>query len=65
VFPRRSQPMGGLIEMVGPSFFNKSQGDNWPGVVWRYQHNDMMMLGATRSGTLKLKVGATGLGDAV
>lgn len=60
-FGHPSQPMPGpygamFIETIAPSFFNKSKGDGWPGVVARFMHRDDMILGATRSGTLQLTV---------
>jgi HK97 family phage prohead protease len=61
VFNKRSHPMGGLREVVEPSFFNKSQADGWPMAVARYEHNPLMLLGSTISGTLQLKVDSRGL----
>lgn len=52
---------GLIVEQVDRSFFNKSQGDGWPGVVAKYWHKDEFMLGATRSGTLQLTVDNNGL----
>jgi uncharacterized protein len=64
-FNSRSEPLNGFVETVSKSFFNKSKGDGWPGVVCRYNHNDLYVLGATRSGTLRLSVDGTGLDYAV
>lgn len=61
VFNRRSQNLGGFVEVVNPSFFNKSRADGWPGAVARYQHDDMYLLGTTRAGTLRLQIDETGL----
>lgn len=61
VFNRPSENLGGFVERVAPAFFNKSSGDNWPGVIARYNHDDAYLLGATRNGTLKLSIDATGL----
>lgn len=61
VFNRESQNLGGFVEVVMPTAFNKSRGDGWPGVVARYNHDDNMMLGRTSSGTLRLSVDDTGL----
>jgi HK97 family phage prohead protease len=44
-----------------PSFFNKSQGDGWPMVVARFEHDKLMLLGTHASGTLALKTDKTGL----
>src|ERR1700741_4421038 len=49
VFNTRSLPLGGFIEVVERGFFNKSKADNWPGVVCRYDHNNVMLLGTTAS----------------
>lgn len=61
VFNRYSQNLGGFIEQVAPSFFNRSSVEGWPGVVCRYNHQDNFLLGATRSGTLQLSIDETGL----
>ncbi len=61
VFNRFSQNLGGFVEKVDPSFFNKSRGDGWPDVLARYNHDDNMLLGTTGGGTLRLKLDETGL----
>jgi HK97 family phage prohead protease len=61
VFNKRSQNLGGFVEVVAPSFFNKSRGDGWPDVLARYNHDDNMLLGTTGGGTLRLDVDDTGL----
>jgi HK97 family phage prohead protease len=61
LFDKRSLPLGGFIEVVERSFFNKSKADNWPGVVCRYDHDNRMLLGTTASGTLRLHPDDTGL----
>jgi HK97 family phage prohead protease len=54
--------MGGpFIEQVAPSFFNASQGLNFPDVICTYNHDPNMLLGATRSQTLRLAVDHIGL----
>lgn len=60
-FERFSQNLGGFVERIAPSFFNKSRGDNWPGVVARYNHDDNMLLGTTQAGTLRLAIDDVGL----
>lgn len=60
-FERFSQNLGGFVERIAPGFFNKSRGDNWPGVVARYNHDDNMLLGTTQAGTLRLGVDDVGL----
>jgi uncharacterized protein len=61
MFNRLSENLGGFVERVAPSFFNKSRADGWPGVIARYNHDDNYLLGATRSGTLQLSIDSTGL----
>jgi HK97 family phage prohead protease len=61
VFNKVSQNLGGFVERVAPTTFNKSRGDGWPGVVARYNHDDNMLLGTSDSGTLRLFVDETGL----
>jgi phage prohead protease, HK97 family len=60
-FNRMSQNLGGFVERIDPGFFNKSRGDGWPGVVARYNHDDNMLLGTTRAGTLRLGIDDVGL----
>jgi uncharacterized protein len=60
-FNTRSQNLGGFVETINPTFFNKSKGDGWPDVMARYNHDDNMLLGTTAGGTLKLSVDSTGL----
>jgi hypothetical protein len=61
VFEKVSRNLGGFVEVVTPSFFNKSRLDGWPGVLARYNHDDNMLLGTTDAGTLRLNVDDTGL----
>lgn len=61
VFNSRSQNLGGFVEVVERSFFNKSRSDGWPDVLARYNHDDNMLLGTTGGGTLRLDVDDTGL----
>jgi len=61
MYSKRSHNLGGFQEIVESSFFNKSAADGWPGVICRYNHNDMMLLGTTASGTLKLSRDNIGL----
>lgn len=61
VFNKTSQNLGGFVERVAPTFFNKSRGDGWPDVLARYNHDDNMLLGTTGGGTLRLDVDDTGL----
>lgn len=61
VFSRLSQNLGGFVEQVAPTFFNKSRGDGWPDVLARYNHDDNMLLGTTAGRTLRLEIDDTGL----
>lgn len=61
VFNSLSRNLGGFVELVDPTAFNKSRGDGWPEVVARYNHDDNMLLGTTAARTLRLSVDATGL----
>jgi uncharacterized protein len=61
MFGRFSQNLGGFVEVIEPSFFNKSRGDGWPDVIARYNHDDMHLLGTTGGGTLALTLDDTGL----
>lgn len=61
VFGKMSSNLGGFVERVDPKAFNKSAGDQWPGVVARFNHEDQFLLGTTRSGTLRLSIDDEGL----
>jgi hypothetical protein len=61
VFNRASHNLGGFIEVVTPSAFNRTRGRGWPDVIARYNHDDNMLLGTTGGGTLRLDVDETGL----
>jgi HK97 family phage prohead protease len=56
-----SRNLGGFVEQVNPTFFNKSRGDGWPDVVARFNHDDSMLLGTTMGRTLSLAVDNVGL----
>lgn len=60
-FDCRSLDLGGFKEIVTPEFFNKSLSDDCPGVVARFNHQDNYLLGATRSGTLRIYKDKLGL----
>src|SRR5690242_15058969 len=55
-----SQDLGGFVEQIDPSFFNKSLADEVR-VLCRYSHKDMALLGTTEAGTLTLGVDDVGL----
>lgn len=61
VFGKLSRNLGGFVERLAPTFFNESRGREWPDVVARHQHDDMMLLGTTASGTLRLQLDERGL----
>lgn len=60
-FNRLSRNLGGFVERIDPAFFSKSEGDGWPEVMARYNHDDNRLLGTTEAGTLRLAVDGTGL----
>ena len=60
-FNRLSQNLGGFVERIDPGFFAKSEGDSWPDVMARYNHDDNRLLGTSEAGTLRLAVDGTGL----
>lgn len=64
-FNAPSQNLGGFREFIAPGAFNRAASRNWPGagtgVVARYNHDDMYLLGNTDSGTLRLSVDEEGL----
>lgn len=65
VFNRDSRNIGTFVERVAPGFFNEARSAGWPGmgngVVARYNHDNMHLLGTTQAGTLRLSVDGTGL----
>ncbi|MCX5112205.1 HK97 family phage prohead protease [Streptomyces sp. NBC_00378] len=60
-FNTLSRNLGGFVERIDPGFFAKSEGDGWPRVMARYNHDNNMLLGTSRSGTLRLITDGTGL----
>ncbi len=60
-FNTYSQNLGGWVERIAPQSVAKSEGDGWPGVLCRWNHDDAFLLGTTAAGTLRLKVDGTGL----
>jgi uncharacterized protein len=61
VFEKRSHPLGGYVEIVERSCFNKSMATGWTGVIARFNHDDMSLLGTTRAQTLRLTQDNVGL----
>ena len=60
-FNKPSQNLGGFVEFIAPSAFNRSRGNSWPDVMARYNHDDNMLLGTTTARTLRLDVDEVGL----
>lgn len=60
-FNKLSQNLGGFVERIDPGFLAKSEGDGWPGVMARWNHEDAYLLGTTEAETLRLLVDGTGL----
>lgn len=71
VFDRESRmiprAMGGsFVERVTPGFFEEARSAGWPGnqgsgVLCRFNHSDMHLLGSTAAGTCTLNIDRTGL----
>lgn len=61
MFDKLSDNLGGFVERVAPSFFNKARADGWPGVMCRYNHKDDYLLGTTAGRTLRLMPDDLGL----
>jgi Escherichia/Staphylococcus phage prohead protease len=60
VFNRTSQNLGGFVEQVDPTAFNKTLGDG-ARVLCRTHHSDEWLLGTTEAETLRVSVDGTGL----
>jgi len=60
VFNRLSRNLGGFVEQIDPSAFDKTLGDN-PDVRALINHDPSLLLGRTRSGTLRLSKDNIGL----
>lgn len=60
-FNKPSDNLGGFIEFIAPGAFNRSRGNDWPGVMARYNHEDNFLLGTTGARTLRLATDETGL----
>lgn len=60
VFNRLSQNLGGFVERIDPAAFDRTLGDN-PDVRALINHDPSMLLGRTRSGTLRLSKDGEGL----
>lgn len=60
VFNRLSRNLGGFVEQIDPAAFDKTLADN-PDVRALINHDPSMLLGRTRSGTLRLSKDSEGL----
>lgn len=60
VFNRLSQNLGGFVEEVDPAAFDRTLGDN-PDTRALINHDPSLLLGRTRSGTLRLSKDSAGL----
>lgn len=60
MFGRMSQNLGGFVECIAPTAFDRSLGDN-PDVRALINHDPSMLLGRTRSGTLRVSKDDMGL----
>jgi HK97 family phage prohead protease len=61
VYDKPSHNLGGFIEVVRSTAFNRVRGQGWPGVMARYNHDDNLLLGTTDAGTLRLMSDDVGL----
>ena len=59
-FNKQSRNLGGFVEQLAPTAFNKSLADGVR-VMARYNHEDNGLLGTTDAGTLRLEVDEIGL----
>lgn len=60
VFNRLSQNLGGFVEQIDPGAFKRTLSDN-PDTRGLINHDPSLLLGRTRSGTLRLSVDSVGL----
>lgn len=60
-FNTYSQNLGGFVERIDPKALSKSEGDGWPGVMARWNHDDAYLLGTTEAGTLRLALDGVGV----
>lgn len=58
---RYSRNLGGFVEQVARDAFASSEASGYPGVMARWNHDDMALLGTTDAGTLRLTSDDVGL----
>lgn len=56
-----SENLGGFFERIDPGFFRKSEASGWEDVSSTYNHEDNLLLGTIRAGTLRLNSDRVGL----
>src|SRR5262249_26076839 len=61
LFNVKSEPLGGFVEQIDHRCWNKTQGDGWPDVMCRWNHDDSYLLGTIAGRTLELSIDGTGL----
>lgn len=61
VFDKPSRNLGGFVEEVRNTAFNRTRSHGWPDVVARYNHDSNMLLGTTAGRTLDLAIHDAGL----
>lgn len=61
VFGKLSRNLGGFVEELNNSVFNRAANDGWNDAICRYNHDDMALLGTVQSGHLRLQLDKTGL----
>lgn len=61
VFNRKSRNLGGFVEEIDPSAFQRAMTEGWAGAVCRYNHDPNMLLGTVAGRTLALRTDSIGL----
>lgn len=61
MYQRPSSDLGGFVEQVMSSAFSEQRGRGWPNVIARFEHDNLMLLGTTAAGTLRLNSDQVGL----
>lgn len=61
VFNKLSRSLGGFVEELNRSVFDRAANDGYNDVICRYNHDDNILLGTIRGGTLALSTDQNGL----